>query len=49
VFDRHTTTRVTDAALTAASLADPAAFAAVFDRHWAGIHRFCASASTRVT
>jgi RNA polymerase sigma factor (sigma-70 family) len=32
-----------DATLIAASLTDPAAFAAVFDRHWAGIHRYCAS------
>ncbi|MDO8187864.1 RNA polymerase sigma factor [Conexibacter sp. JD483] len=33
----------TDAALVAASLADPAAFAALFDRHWPRIHRFCVS------
>ncbi len=33
----------TDAALIAASLADPAAFAGVFDRHWPAIHRFCVS------
>jgi RNA polymerase sigma-70 factor, ECF subfamily len=32
-----------DARLIAASLEEPAAFAAVFDRHWAGIHRYCAS------
>ena len=31
----------TDAALIAASLSDPAAFAGVFDRHWPAIHRFC--------
>lgn len=30
-----------DATLIAASLTDPAAFAAVFDRHWAAIHRYC--------
>ncbi len=33
----------TDAAVVAASLADPAAFAALFDRHWPRIHRFCVS------
>jgi RNA polymerase sigma-70 factor (ECF subfamily) len=33
----------TDAALIAASLSDPAAFAGVFDRHWPAIHRFCVS------
>jgi RNA polymerase sigma factor (sigma-70 family) len=32
----------TDAAVIAASLTDPAAFAGVFDRHWPAIHRFCA-------
>jgi RNA polymerase sigma-70 factor (ECF subfamily) len=32
-----------DAAMIAASLTDPAAFAAVFDRHWPPLHRFCAS------
>jgi RNA polymerase sigma-70 factor (ECF subfamily) len=32
-----------DATFIAASLTDPAAFASVFDRHWAGIHRYCAS------
>ncbi len=32
-----------DAALIAASLADGPAFAAVFDRHWAAIHRWCVS------
>jgi RNA polymerase sigma-70 factor (ECF subfamily) len=34
---------VSDASLIAASLRDPAAFAAVFDRHWPGLHRYCAS------
>ena len=33
----------TDAALIAASLTDAAAFAAVFDRHWPAIHRWCVS------
>jgi RNA polymerase sigma factor (sigma-70 family) len=33
----------TDAALIAASLRDPTAFAGVFDRHWPAIHRFCVS------
>jgi RNA polymerase sigma factor (sigma-70 family) len=32
-----------DAALIAASLTDPAAFTAVFDRHWPRLHRFCVS------
>ena len=32
-----------DAALISASLADAAAFAAVFDRHWQAIHRWCVS------
>jgi RNA polymerase sigma-70 factor, ECF subfamily len=32
-----------DAAVIAASLTDPAAFAAVFDRHWPPLYRFCAS------
>jgi RNA polymerase sigma-70 factor (ECF subfamily) len=32
-----------DAAAIAASLTDPAAFAAVFDRHWPPLYRFCAS------
>lgn len=32
-----------DASLIAASVTDPAAFAAVFDRHWREIHRYCAS------
>ena len=32
-----------DAAVIAASLTDPAAFAGVFDRHWAALHRFCVS------
>jgi RNA polymerase sigma-70 factor (ECF subfamily) len=35
--------RRTDAALIAASAADPRAFAGVFDRHWPAIHRFCVS------
>jgi RNA polymerase sigma factor (sigma-70 family) len=33
----------TDAALIAASLTDAPAFAAVFDRHWPAIHRWCVS------
>jgi RNA polymerase sigma factor (sigma-70 family) len=33
----------TDAAWITASLTDPAAFAAVFDRHWPAIHRWCVS------
>ena len=32
-----------DAAVIAASLTDPAAFAGVFDRHWPALHRFCVS------
>jgi RNA polymerase sigma-70 factor (ECF subfamily) len=32
-----------DGALIARSLLDPTAFAAVFDRHWPAIHRFCTS------
>lgn len=31
----------TDAALIAASIADPHAFAVIFDRHWDRIRRFC--------
>ena len=31
----------TDATLIAASLTDGSAFAAVFDRHWGAIHRWC--------
>jgi RNA polymerase sigma-70 factor (ECF subfamily) len=34
---------VSDASLIATSLDDPAVFAAVFDRHWPRIHRFCVS------
>lgn len=34
---------VGDAALIAASVGEPAAFAIVFDRHWPRIHRFCVS------
>ncbi|WP_211233139.1 RNA polymerase sigma factor [Solirubrobacter soli] len=33
----------TDAAWITASLTDPSAFAAVFDRHWPAIHRWCVS------
>jgi RNA polymerase sigma-70 factor (ECF subfamily) len=33
--------RTSDASLIAASLTDGAAFAAVFDRHWGAIHRWC--------
>ena len=33
----------TDAALIAASLADAAAFAVIFDRHWPAVHRWCVS------
>lgn len=36
-------TTVGEAALIAASLDEPAAFAIVFDRHWPRIHRFCVS------
>jgi RNA polymerase sigma-70 factor (ECF subfamily) len=32
---------LTDAAAITASINDPPAFAAVFDRHWTRIHRFC--------
>jgi RNA polymerase sigma factor (sigma-70 family) len=34
---------VSDGALIAASIDDPTVFAAVFDRHWRRIHRFCVS------
>ena len=37
-----------DASLIAASLTEPAAFAAVFDRHWAGIYRYCAKRAPSV-
>lgn len=33
----------TDAAVVAASLTDPRAFAELFDRHWPRIHRWCVS------
>ena len=36
-------TQETDAELIARSLAQPVAFGVVFDRHWPGIHRYCAS------
>jgi RNA polymerase sigma factor (sigma-70 family) len=38
-----TSLELPDATIIAASMTDPAAFAAVFDRHWTGIHRYCAS------
>jgi RNA polymerase sigma-70 factor, ECF subfamily len=38
-----TTTLTLDASLIARSVREPAAFAAVFDRHWPGIFRYCAS------
>ena len=38
-----TSTEIADASLIARSLREPAAFAAVFDRHWPGIFRYCAS------
>jgi RNA polymerase sigma-70 factor (ECF subfamily) len=31
----------TDAAVIRSSVRDPAAFAAIFDRHWVRIHRYC--------
>ena len=34
---------VSDASLIATSIDDPPVFAAVFDRHWPLIHRFCVS------
>jgi len=34
---------IDDGALIARSIDDPAVFAAVFDRHWPRIHRFCVS------
>jgi RNA polymerase sigma-70 factor (ECF subfamily) len=37
------TTIRSDAALIAASVTDPPAFASVFDRHWPRIHRYCVS------
>jgi RNA polymerase sigma factor (sigma-70 family) len=40
VLDQRLTT---DGALIAASLTDTSAFAAVFDRHWPAIHRWCVS------
>ena len=36
---------VTDGALIARSVGEAEAFAAVFDRHWPAIHRFCVSRS----
>jgi RNA polymerase sigma-70 factor (ECF subfamily) len=36
-----TSLQLPDATLIAASVSDPPAFAAVFDRHWTGIHRYC--------
>jgi RNA polymerase sigma-70 factor (ECF subfamily) len=39
VIDHELST--TDASLIAASLTDGSAFAAVFDRHWGAIHRWC--------
>jgi RNA polymerase sigma factor (sigma-70 family) len=41
VLDQEHRTEVTDSARIAASLHDPTAFAAIFDRHWAAIHRYC--------
>ena len=38
-----TSLELPDATLIAASVSDPPAFAAVFDRHWTGIHRYCVS------
>jgi RNA polymerase sigma factor (sigma-70 family) len=35
------TTHPSDALAIRSSFAQPAAFAAVFDRHWASIHRYC--------
>jgi RNA polymerase sigma-70 factor (ECF subfamily) len=40
VLDQQLTT---DGSLIAASLADAGAFAAIFDRHWLAIHRWCVS------
>ncbi|MGH2874210.1 MAG: RNA polymerase sigma factor [Solirubrobacteraceae bacterium] len=35
--------RLTDAAIIAASRRDPTRFAEIFDRHWPRIHRYCVS------
>ena len=37
----HVSETSTDAAVIRASRGDPAAFGAVFDRHWVRIHRYC--------
>lgn len=39
IADTHT--QLTDGAIIAASQRDPARFAAIFDRHWPRIHRYC--------
>ena len=38
-----TSLELPDATIIAASVKDPPAFAAVFDRHWAELHRYCVS------
>ena len=38
-----TSLELPDATIIAASSTDPPAFAAVFDRHWTEIHRYCVS------
>jgi RNA polymerase sigma-70 factor (ECF subfamily) len=43
-----TSLELPDATLIVASVADPPAFAAVFDRHWTGIHRYCVSRAPSV-
>lgn len=43
-----TSLELPDATLIAASVSDPPAFAAVFDRHWPGIHRYCVSRASSV-
>jgi RNA polymerase sigma factor (sigma-70 family) len=42
-IDRETAPAETDGALIGRSLAQPRAFARVFDRHWPAIHAFCTS------
>ena len=43
-----TSLELPDATLIVASVEDPPAFAAVFDRHWTGIHRYCVSRAPSV-
>ncbi|MDA0142123.1 RNA polymerase sigma factor [Solirubrobacter sp. CPCC 204708] len=42
------TLELPDATIIAASVSDPPAFAAVFDRHWAELRRYCVSRAAAV-